>query len=64
MGTSKHRLFKQQKLKQLNVTLQKEKLRLEIVVKEKILRDAKGLVTKDAGIDIKRKKSLLPKSHL
>ena len=53
MGTSKHRLFQQQKSKQLNVTLLKEKLRLEIVEKEKKLRDAKDLVRKDAGSDIK-----------
>ncbi len=53
MGTSKHRLFQQQKSKQLNVTLLKEKLRLEIVVKEKKLRDAKDLVRKDADSDIK-----------
>jgi hypothetical protein len=60
VGTSKHRLFQQQKSKQLNVTLLKEKLRLEILVKEKKLRDAKGLVTKDAGIDIKAKKKPTP----
>ncbi len=47
-------------MKQLNVTLLKEKLRLEIEVKEKILRDAKGLVTKDAGTDIKAKKNPTP----
>jgi hypothetical protein len=54
VGTSKHRLFhQQQKSKQLNVTLLKEKLRLEILVKEKKLRDAKDLVIKDSGCYIK-----------
>jgi hypothetical protein len=48
VGTSKNRLFLQQKSKQLNVTLLKEKLRLEILVKEKQLRDAKDLVIKDS----------------
>jgi len=37
---------------------------LEIVEKEKKLRDAKDLVRKDAGSDKKRNMSLLPKSHL
>jgi len=53
VGTSKHGLFQQQKSKQLNLTLLKEKLRLEILVKEKKLRDAKDVVRKDAGSDIK-----------
>jgi hypothetical protein len=53
VGTSKHRLFQQQKSKQLNVTLLKEKLRLEILVKEKKLRDAKDLISKDSGSYIK-----------
>jgi hypothetical protein len=53
VGTSKHRLFQQQKSKQLNVMLLKEKLRLEILVKEKKLREAKDVLRKDAGSDIK-----------
>ncbi len=48
VGTSKNCLFLQQKSKQLNVTLLKEKLRLEILLKEKQLRDAKHLVFKDS----------------
>ncbi len=53
VGTSKNRLFQHQKSKQLNVTLLKEKLPLEILVKGKDLRDAKDLVIKDSGSYIK-----------
>ncbi len=46
VGIPKNRLFQQQKSKQLNLTLLKEKLRLEILRKGKRLRDAKDLAIK------------------
>jgi len=53
VGKPKNLLFQQQKSKQLNITLLKDKLRLEILIKEKKLRDAKELALMKSGCNIK-----------
>jgi len=50
VGKPKNLLFQQQKSKQHNLTLLKDKLRLEILIKEKKLRDAKELALMKSGL--------------
>jgi len=53
VGIAKNRLFQQQKSKQHNLALLKEKLRAEILLKEKQLRDAQDLALKKSGCNIR-----------
>ena len=53
VGKPKNLLFQQQKSKQHNLTLLKDKLRLEILIKEKKLRNAQDLAFMKSGCNIK-----------
>ncbi len=64
VSTPKNRIFQQQKSKQLNVKLLKEKLRLKKLVREKQIGDAQGLVMKDSIIDKQADNVSLPEKSL
>ncbi len=53
VGKPKNLLFQQQKSKQHNLTLLKDKLRLEILIKGKKIRDAQDLAFMKSGCNIK-----------